>query len=247
MAKRFTASDKWKKVWFRKLPVEYKMFWIYLLDQCDYAGIWDVDFESASFLIGKEINSDKATEFLKSQIHIFKNGNKWFVLDFISFQYGNLHRKSNTHKSVLSLLEKYPELKPLLNPCKRVTDTDTDTDKDKDVVMVNPVYKPKTDTVSLLVYGFKEKTGIAMDNRDWDKVNWGWASKEAKKMIDYLKLSDVALECLSELCDYYISKGLSWNFVTVTKGMADWKVQKDKYGKFYGPGWRKKGEGNDLD
>lgn len=239
MAKRFTASDKWKKVWFRKLPVEYKMFWIYLLDQCNYAGIWDVDFEIASFTIGKEIDAQKAEEYLKEQIHIFQSGLKWFVLDFISFQYGNLHRKSNTHKSVLSLLEKYPELKGLVNPCKRVTDTDTDTDTDKDYVV-------RKDNVSLIVYGFKEQSGIAMDNRDWDKANWSWASKEAKKMVDYLKLPDVALECLSELCEYYINKGLSWNFVTVTKGMADWKVQKDKYGKFYGPGWRKKGESDDL-
>ncbi|MFA5234543.1 MAG: hypothetical protein WC390_09105 [Sulfurimonas sp.] len=121
-----------------------------------------------------------------------------------------------------------------IQECKECNNTTSLSEK--------PEYKPKTDPVSLLIYGFKDKTGVKMDDRDWDTANWSWAKKEANKMIELFKQPDVALQCLSDLCDYYIKQGLSWNFSTITKAMSDWKFQKEHYGKFYTTGWRKRGE-----
>ena len=48
MAKRMTDSDKWKKGFIRGLAPKYKLFWLYILDDCTHAGIWETDFEVAS-------------------------------------------------------------------------------------------------------------------------------------------------------------------------------------------------------
>jgi len=48
MAKRFTASEKWEDLWFSELSNKYKLFWIYLLDKCDNAGVWENILKSNS-------------------------------------------------------------------------------------------------------------------------------------------------------------------------------------------------------
>ena len=54
MAKRFTDTNKWQKQFIRKLPSAYKILWIYILDDCDHAGVWTVDTEIASIKIGED-------------------------------------------------------------------------------------------------------------------------------------------------------------------------------------------------
>ena len=107
MAKRFTDTDKWKKGFIRNLPSKYKLLWLYILDDCNHAGIWDTDFEVASIRIGSKINEKEASKVLGEQIKIFDRGNKWFIPKFIDFQYGQLNENVNAHKSVIKLLDKY--------------------------------------------------------------------------------------------------------------------------------------------
>ena len=107
MAKRFTDTDKWKKGFIKNLPAKYKLLWLYILDDCNHAGIWDTDFEVASIRIGSKINEKEAAQVLGEQIKIFDGGNKWFVPKFIDFQYGQLNENVNAHKSVIKLLDKY--------------------------------------------------------------------------------------------------------------------------------------------
>jgi hypothetical protein len=107
MAKRFTDTDKWKKGFIRNLPAKYKLLWLYILDDCNHAGIWDTDFEVASIRIGSKINSTEAAKVFESQIKIFDDGNKWFIPKFIDFQYGTLNENSRPHQAVIKLLDKY--------------------------------------------------------------------------------------------------------------------------------------------
>lgn len=107
MAKRFTDTDKWKKPFIRGLQVAYKLFWLYLLDDCDHAGIWQVDFEVAQIRIGEKLNKETAIKMLGDRIEIFDNGSKWFLKDFIFFQYGELQQKNRLHASVISILTKH--------------------------------------------------------------------------------------------------------------------------------------------
>ena len=85
MAKRFSDSEKWKKPFLRSLKPAYKLFWLYLLDDCDHAGIWHVDIEIAQIKIGEEISKEIALQQFGSKIIEIENGEKWFIKDFIDF------------------------------------------------------------------------------------------------------------------------------------------------------------------
>lgn len=91
MSKRFTESDKWRNVWFRKLPLRYKCFWLYLLDSCDSVGTWRIDFETASFQIGEPID-ETVLDHLSHRVYIYDGGEKLWVADFIHFQHGDIRK-----------------------------------------------------------------------------------------------------------------------------------------------------------
>ena len=74
------------------------------------------------------------------KIVIFDNGDKWFIPDFIDFQYGELNPNSNVHKSVIALLEKY-NLQGYVKGSQGVETTPQDKDKDKDIVKVKAKVK----------------------------------------------------------------------------------------------------------
>ena len=107
MAKRFTDTDKWKKGFIRSLSPKFKLLWLYILDDCNHAGIWETDFEVASIRIGSKVTEKEASQVFASQIKIFDNGDKWFVAKFIDFQYGTLNENSRPHAAVIKLLDRY--------------------------------------------------------------------------------------------------------------------------------------------
>jgi len=122
MAKRFTESGKWKKKWIRQLDPKYKLFWFYLLDNCDHAGVFDADIESASFHIGLEYTEKEVLEVFNRKIVPFKT-DKWFIPKFVEYQYGELNENNRAHLSVINILNKYNLLDPnktLARPLKGV-------------------------------------------------------------------------------------------------------------------------------
>lgn len=134
MAKRFTATDKWKDSWFSSLTKEQKLFWLYLLDECDNAGIWEKNFKVASFFLSQEITEEWAMTFLIGKA-IPVNGTKWFIPKFVEFQYGELRTSNRAHVSVIDKLRKYglmtDENKVLASPLQGAKDKDKEEDKDK--------------------------------------------------------------------------------------------------------------------
>ena len=78
MAKRFTDTIKWKKRFFRELSNEYKLLWLYLVDDCDHAGIWEVDFDAVELKTGIRFIPEEALKALQNraiefQSRIFRN------------------------------------------------------------------------------------------------------------------------------------------------------------------------------
>ena len=134
MAKRFTETLKWKKKWIRELSPEMKLFWFYLLDNCDHAGIWEVDIELAAFQIGIELDESEILNTFNRKIVPFKPG-KWFVPKFIVYQYGELNESNRAHNSVIKILTKYKLYKGLTRglqgPMDMVKELDLDKKKDK--------------------------------------------------------------------------------------------------------------------
>lgn len=134
MAKRFTDSDKWKKPWFRKLSPLHKCFWIYLLDNCDQAGFWPVDFDLAEIFIGAPLDKSEIQDVFKNQYEELASGKKWFVRDFIHFQYGELTEKNRLHVFVSKILAKQGVSTPLTEVPYGAKDKDKDKVKDKVVL-----------------------------------------------------------------------------------------------------------------
>jgi type IV secretory pathway VirB6-like protein len=131
MAKRFTETGKWKKKWIRELGPEMKLFWFYLLDNCDHAGIWEVDIELAAFQIGIELDESEILNTFNRKIVPFKPG-KWFVPKFIVYQYGELNESNRAHNSVIKILTKYKLYKGLTRGLQGHMDMDKELDMDKD-------------------------------------------------------------------------------------------------------------------
>lgn len=179
MAKRFTDTDKWKKPFLRSMKAPYKLLWIYLLDECNHAGIWQVDFEVAQIKIGEKLNREIALNFFKDRILEFDGGAKWFIFDFIEFQYGDLNPVNRAHNSVIQLLNKYNidwKIKPLISPLQGAKDKDMDKDMvmDKDKGGVGDFYR----TIKHL----------KLTNDEFFKLtNEGWTKEQIDNILDQVE------------------------------------------------------------
>lgn len=144
MAKRFNDTDIWKKQrWFRKLSPEHKLAFCYIKDQCDHAGIWNIDcsdliddlgFQSFDVLTFAEaINTeyDKITgdKIMKDRV-IFLTKTCLWVTGFIQFQYEGkdklIKATNNMVKGALFILDsiKFNPWQPLAtlgNPYEGLT------------------------------------------------------------------------------------------------------------------------------
>ena len=104
MAKRFLDTNLFRKRWIRELDTDMKLFWIYLLTDCDHAGIWDVDVERASFQLKLDLNQDKILKTFDRKINNFKV-DKWFIPKFVQYQYGELNPNNKAPKPALVKLD----------------------------------------------------------------------------------------------------------------------------------------------
>jgi hypothetical protein len=126
-------SNKFEDPWYRELTPKAKLFWEYLLCQCDCAGIWKPDFALASFCIGFKYDPTIEAEF-SGRVVFLANGN-WFIPKFLKYQYGPLdNQKSGVVRGVLKSLNNnglsYPECmteKPLEKPLPKGNDTLSNT------------------------------------------------------------------------------------------------------------------------
>jgi len=140
MPKRFTDTEKWKKKWVRSLDPQLKLFWVYLLDVCNHAGIWDVDIELVNFVLKTTLIEDEVIKVFGDKIELLDGGRKWYIPSFIDFQYNNeLNPGNKVHKSVLNLLNKEGAYKGLVRGMQASKDKDKDKIKDK---VKEKQYKP---------------------------------------------------------------------------------------------------------
>lgn len=129
MAKRLTDNQKWRDPWFSELPTNYKIFYLYLLDNCDHAGIWKVNFRIANFETGLSLCESECTEFLCSKIEILPGG-YWLIKKFIDFQYGGI-KNDSVGKSIQKILSAH-NIAPWQGLSSPSLGT-KDKDKDKDI------------------------------------------------------------------------------------------------------------------
>lgn len=171
MAKRFTDTGKWKKEFIKGLTPKMKLLWFYILDDCDHAGMWEVDMEVASLRIGEQITYEEAFIALGSKLQVFGR-NKWFIEDFVAFQYGKLSANNRMHQSVIATLTKYkiPLNMGLISPFEGAKVKEQEQDKDK-------VKEKDKDTDPILIVSretIDEKLSSALDEIyiSNQRMNW---------------------------------------------------------------------------
>lgn len=133
MPKRFTDTDIWKSQrWFRKLSSDYKLAFLYIKDQCNHAGIWNVDcadliedtaipdFSLPGFIEKCNTEYDKMSgeKSFKERVRLLDKGYVW-VTGFIQFQYKGKQGLVNPYaapvKTALQILSGYKLLEEAVN------------------------------------------------------------------------------------------------------------------------------------
>lgn len=104
MSKRFTDTLKWDKEWFQELNPKLKCLWLYICDNADNAGVWERNFKLASFIIGEKV-CEQDFEAFGDRVTILENGKYWIV-NFIDFQYGELSKECRPHLKIFESLNK---------------------------------------------------------------------------------------------------------------------------------------------
>jgi hypothetical protein len=203
MAKRFTDTAKWNEDWFLDLTNSHKLFWIYICDNCDHAGIFKPNKRMFELIVGDRID---ITDFLsivngdKIRIIELENG-RWYLTGFISFQYGGkLNVNNRVHKSILSVLTKnnitwVDDVKPQLELLEDTQEQKDDTSPGKPRTITEAIdyFKEKGSNKNEgeKFYYFYESKGWKVGKtkmKNWKMSASGWISrnKTNKPDSDYL-------------------------------------------------------------
>lgn len=136
MAKRFFSTNIWDEDWFLDMPIEYRLFWFYILSGCDHAGIFKINLRSFCGLNGVKIDSETALSLLnkdKQRIRVI-NDSTWFIEDFFYYQYGHtLNRNNRVHESIEEIYNRHEIKLDSIRGLKDLKDRVKDKDKDKDI------------------------------------------------------------------------------------------------------------------
>ena len=108
--KRFSDILKWEKEWFLSLEINDKLVWLYLLDNCDEAGLWNVNWRLCSMLTSVPLT--ECPKALKHQIVKTNHDKVVYIKDFMEFQYPDyLSKKSSMIIMCINRLISYDVIK----------------------------------------------------------------------------------------------------------------------------------------
>lgn len=114
-----TDADKWNSKWFRELSVKHKILWLYMNDNCDHAGVWEVDLKAASYMIGSPFKKEEVLTAFGDRVRVI-DGERWWIVGFIWDQYkcgvDKLDPTNKAHLGVLRVVERWGLLRLLEAP-----------------------------------------------------------------------------------------------------------------------------------
>ena len=206
MAKRFTDTEKWKKPFIRSLKAPYKLLWLYICDDCDHSGIWQVDIEVAQIRIGEKLDEQKALDYFGDKIIPLENNTKWFIPSFIEFQYpSGLSENNKAHTTIIKNLERYKEqienFKPLESPLQG----------DKVMVMVKDKEMVKDKVMVMLPFETEEFFNYWTMWKDFKKKQFKFTyatpQSEQAALKDLVKLSNGDEQIALQIIEQSLAKG----------------------------------------
>jgi len=111
MTIRFTLSEKWQDKWFRNLKPAEKLLFLYICDNCNIAGIWEIDLDLASYFISIPLPEVKgALKGLARGYELLDNDHLW-LKNFLKHQRNMpLNINNLAHASIINLLIEYKDL-----------------------------------------------------------------------------------------------------------------------------------------
>jgi len=145
MAKRFIDTELFNDSWYMNLTPELKLFFVYLITNCDNAGIIDLNIRLAEFQTGiKELSNSFETvskEFgAKRLVHLQEN--YYFLPNFVRYQYPNgLGSGVKAQQSVILKLQNFNIDLNSLETVNKQLGVSCQTPQDKD--MYKDKYKDK--------------------------------------------------------------------------------------------------------
>lgn len=232
MAKRFTDTDKWKKPFIRGLQGAYKLLWFYICDDCDHAGIWQVDIEVAQLRIGEPIYEQSALIFFGEKIIPIDGGKKWFIPSFIEFQYpSGLNPQNKAHGGTIQILKKYnlidEEFKPLTSPLQGAKDKEMVMDKDKEMVKEQ---KPKKEFTNPFSSDFLHKWQTWKDYKRAEfQFKYKSTESEQAAINELVRLSAGVETTAAEIIMQSITNGWKGFFALKNNHNGDSKNQSDDF------------------
>ncbi len=200
MAKRFTDTTKWNEDWFLDLSLPNKLFWIYICDNCNHAGIFKPNKRMFELLVSSKVNIKdflKVCNHEKERIKILENG-RWYITKFLEFQYGvKLNPSNRVHKSIIKILDQ--------NNVDYILDDDIKLNQSAENrgVLARPstiaeaqayfVQKGSNKKEGEKFYYFYESKGWKVGNtpmKNWHMSASGWLARKHKNSVDASYLDD---------------------------------------------------------
>lgn len=210
--KRFAETRKWQNTWFMDLPAKYKLAWLWLVDNCDHAGLIDANPRLMSFMVGEPIDGEEFLRVMSGRVTKPKPG-KWFIPSFINFQYGDeLNPRNSAHRGVLRILSEQQIDCPVSvaqetnqapnkgqsSPSKGAQDKDKDKDKeqDKDKGFALSGDQPKANSGSTVVQpslpDISEAIPESIDTPDFRAAWADWMAYRKERRLTAYKAKSLA-------------------------------------------------------
>ncbi len=192
MAKRFIDTDTFRKTLVRGLEGPYKLLWLYLICECDHAGIWEVELDVVGLRLGHEYDEAETLKRFGGAIVKIEGGAKWHLPSFIEFQYGELNASNRVHKSVLNRLQRFNLIDSPERVEKNVPSAALDAataEVDREALPPRPTEPP----LKAIVDGFNKTLGDVLTplsiptqkRKEAIRIMWAFFGQDIKKIDAY--------------------------------------------------------------
>lgn len=96
-------------------------------------------------------------------------------------------------------------------------------------------YALRTDPAAKIVYAIKMAYGVKIDDRKWDKADFGRNMKYAKELFDFFDGDEEkAIQCVVDIARDLNRNGLPWSGAAICRWKTRWLQHIERYGEYRG-------------